>query len=146
MSSTASLDHPVARFQALFATLSPKEPMPLDQVYAPSIVFEDPLHRFEGIDSLRAYFERLNSQLVEGRFTFDTPVIGEGMAVLPWVMNLRLRRLPHPVIVPGCSHIRYDQTGRITYQRDYFDAGALIYEQIPVLGFVIRRIKAAFQQ
>jgi hypothetical protein len=30
---------------------------------------------------------------------------------------------------------------RITYQRDYYDLGAMVYEQLPVLGAVIRHIR-----
>jgi len=29
----------------------------------------------------------------------------------------------------------------VTYHRDYFDLGALIYERVPVLGGLIRGIK-----
>jgi hypothetical protein len=133
-------DHPVIRFQRLFARLQPKQPMPLDQVYAPDIVFEDPLHHVEGVAALRSYFDRMNAGLVQGQFYFAEPLVGLETAMLPWTMHLTLRRLRHPVTVPGCSHIRF--TTHVVYQRDYFDAGALIYEHIPLLGAILRRIKA----
>jgi hypothetical protein len=44
------------------------------------------------------------------------------------------------VTVPGSTHIKYRE--KVHYHRDYFDAGALLYEQIPLVGFMIRAIKA----
>lgn len=132
---------PLDRFQALFTLLRPDVPMPLDQVYAPEIVFVDPLHRVEGLPALQRYFTRLNAGLQEGRFTFAAPIRDGQSAVLPWTMQLTLRRARRPVVVDGCSHLRF--TTHVTYQRDYFDAGALVYENVPLLGFVVRRIKAA---
>ena len=134
-------DHPVSRFRRMFASIGPDRPMPLEGVYDPDVTFEDPLHRLQGLDELRAYFERLNAGLVAGRFVFEEPLVGEGAAALPWVMHLELRRSRAPVVVPGCSHLRF--SSRVTSQRDYFDAGALIYERVPVLGGIVRRIKTA---
>lgn len=135
-----TLPLPVERFQRMFALLHPDERMPLDDVYAPGIVFEDPLHRLEGIDALRRYFGRLNAGLIEGRFAFEEPLHGTDAAMLPWTMRLTLRHIKQPLVVPGCSHLRFGT--RITHQRDYFDAGALVYEHVPLLGSVIRQIKA----
>jgi hypothetical protein len=128
------MDHLVVRFQQLFTVLQPDQPMSLEQVYAPQIVFEDPLHHIEGLPELRSYFARMNAGLA-------APFVGLTAAMLPWTMQLTLRRLPYPVIVPGCSQVHF--TTHIEYQRDYFDAGALIYEHIPLLGTILRRIKAA---
>jgi hypothetical protein len=124
----------------MFALLRPDQPMPLAEVYAPEIVFTDPLHHIEGIAALRSYFERLNANLVEGRFHFAEPLIGADNAWLPWEMTLQVRRIKHPVVVAGCSQLHFNT--QVYRQRDYFDAGALIYENIPLLGAVIRGIKA----
>lgn len=133
--------HPVAVFCRVFTRLTPDTPMPLDELYTPDVRFEDPLHRLEGLGQLRQYFTRLNAGLVEGRFSFDELLVGETTAMVPWTMYLRLRRMQQPVVVTGCSHLRYE--AKVSQQRDYFDLGALIYEHIPVFGAVVRRIKAS---
>lgn len=140
---TQALDqsHPVAMFCRVFTRLTPDTPMPLDELYTPDVRFEDPLHCLEGLDQVRQYFTRLNASLVEGRFSFDEALVGETTAMVPWTMHLRLRRMQQPVVVTGCSHLRY--TARVSQQRDYFDLGALIYEQIPLFGAIVRRIKAS---
>jgi SnoaL-like domain len=133
--------HPVALFCRVFSRLTPDTPMPLAELYTVDVRFEDPLHQLEGLEQVRQYFTRLNAGLVEGRFSFGEALVGETLAMVPWTMHLSLKRLKRPVVVAGCSHLRYDL--KVSYQRDYFDLGALIYEQLPVLGAVIRGIKAS---
>jgi hypothetical protein len=42
--------------------------------------------------------------------------------------------------LPGASVIKFEE--RIHYHRDYFDVGAMLYERLPVVGGLIRSIKA----
>lgn len=133
--------HPVALFCRVFTRLTPDTPMPLAELYTADVRFEDPLHQLAGLEQVRQYFTRLNASLVEGRFSFGAALVGETLAMVPWTMHLSLKRLRRPVVVAGCSHLRYDL--KVSYQRDYFDLGALIYEQIPVLGALIRGMKAS---
>ncbi len=60
-------------------------------------------------------------------------------------MHLSHKRLNggKPITLDGNSVITLDpQTKQAIYHRDYFDLGEFIYEQVPVLGFVIRKLKA----
>lgn len=120
----------------------------LDQIYDPSVVFEDPLHRVDGLVELRRYFAGLAHGLDECRFEFRQVMqtaaseAGEpGQAVLVWTMSYRHPRLAggRLLSLPGASHLSFGE--RVTYHRDYFDAGAMLYEHLPVLGFAIRRLK-----
>jgi hypothetical protein len=134
------LPQPVLLFQRAFHELRPDAPFPYADLYAPDVVFEDPLHRAEGLDAVRAHFARLNANLVVCRFEFEPTFHDHSRAVLPWTMRVELRRGPRGVIiVPGVTVLRFGD--RVTYQRDYFDAGALVYEHVPLLGAVIRLIK-----
>lgn len=134
-------DHPVAVFRRIFTTLAPDREMPLDELYTPEIKFQDPLHQLEGLEQVRQYFARLNAGLVVGQFSFGEALIGETSAMVPWTMHLTPQRLRQPISIDGCSHLRFRQ--KVTHHRDYFDVGALVYEQIPLLGPIVRRIKAA---
>lgn len=138
-----SHDELIERFKSAFNELHPGVEMGLRQIYAPSIIFEDPAHRVEGLDALEAYFENLNAGLVTGRFEFAPATVTPGSAFLPWRMTLNLRRPKLLIEVDGISHLIFDQ-GQITHQRDYFDLGQLLYERIPILGAVVRAIRRRF--
>ncbi len=131
---------PLDPFKTYFgSTLAPT--IPLASVYADDVVFEDPLHRATGLAELGAYFERLNRNVRSARFTFTHEWTDGGSAALAWTLELELRRPARAIRLPGMSRLEFGPDGRIRHQRDYFDAGALVYEQIPLLGRVIRSIK-----
>ena len=58
-------------------------------------------------------------------------------------MILRQRGQSGEVIrVEGASFLKV-RNNRIYYHRDYFDLGAFVYENVPMLGSIIKRIKQA---
>jgi limonene-1,2-epoxide hydrolase len=132
---------PVLRFKRLFERLDPEVPMPLEEVYAPAVRFEDPLHRVEGIEALRTYFNRLNARILSAEFVFGEEVVAQGGAALSWTMTVRLRRPRQTVVVEGLSLLRFEE--RITWQRDYFDVGGMVYERLPLLGGLLRTLRKA---
>lgn len=134
------LDPPVvALFKDVFARLTPDSNMPLTELYSADVVFEDPLHRIEGLDTLTEYFNHLNSKVESVEFAFGQQIVSGGEGAITWVMTIRTRRPRQTIIVPGVSVIRFGD--RITSQRDYFDVGAMLYERLPLFGWVLRRIK-----
>ena len=148
MLATASdprLPGPVQLFQRVFCERRPEVPFPFEQVYSPdAIFFEDPLHRADGLDAVRRHFERLNANLRVCHFEYGPAFVEADEAVLSWSMKLELRRGPRqPVVAPGMTHLRF--ADRISYQRDHFDAGALVYEHVPLLGWIIRSLKRRLQ-
>lgn len=131
----------VARFQQTFQELRHDNLSRLAAVYADDVIFEDPLHRVEGLAALTEYFERMYVGVESIGFEFGEVIEAPGQAMLTWTMHMTHRRLRpgEPLALPGASHIRYGQ--RVHYHRDYFDAGALLYERLPLLGAVVRTIR-----
>jgi len=131
----------VARFQALFRDLRRDNLQMLDDVYAPEILFEDPLHRVMGLAALKDYFGRLYDGVESIDFEFGAVLGSHDQAMLTWQMRMTHRRLRagRELILAGASHIRFG--ARVHYHRDYFDAGALLYERIPLFGGIVRAIR-----
>ena len=44
------------------------------------------------------------------------------------------------IILPGVSYLTFED-GKIREQRDYYDLGAMLYEHVPLVGYVIDKIK-----
>jgi hypothetical protein len=140
--SGAAATRLVPRFQAMFQSLRAETLGALDGVYAPDVVFEDPLHRIEGLDALKNYFGRLYQGVEAIGFEFEDVLDSGDQAMLTWTMHMTHRRLRpgESLALPGASHIRY--TTHVHYHRDYFDAGALLYERLPLLGGIVRAIRS----
>lgn len=129
----------VERFKAYFVQMKLGDDSALNEIYSDNVIFIDPIHRISGVENLKAYFKKLDSNLIEGSFQFTDESIHGNTAYLQWEMNLRLKRPSKIVKASGISVLTVEQ--KIIRQRDYFDAGELFYENIPVLGNIIRFLK-----
>ena len=119
----------------------------LESLYAKDVCFEDPAHAIQGRTALLRYFGTLFSGLHGCQFRFHRTVIDGTDLFLSWTMSFQHPRLNggQTIRVEGASYLR-TRNGLIYYHRDYFDLGAMLYENLPLLGRFIRRIKAGLGQ
>lgn len=114
----------------------------LAKVYHPEVCFIDPLHQQNGLVALEAYFAKLYRNVSSIRFEFEQQLVSADQAFLQWQMHYSHPKLNkgQEIVVNGVTHLQFQQ-GLIKLHRDYFDAGNMLYEQIPLLGSVISWLK-----
>lgn len=114
----------------------------LESIYANDVVLQDPVHRVLGLAGVRRYFAAMLANVQSCRFDIKHTVEQNGEAFVSWEMSLVHPKLNSgdPVIVSGVTHLQFNQ--RIYFHRDYFDMGSMLYEQLPVIGAIVRRIKS----
>lgn len=123
------------------------KPAFLSRLYAEDICFIDPVQALTGIEALQIYLEHVYEQLKTCQFILDEEIGDHENMALCWQMHLLHRQAltddfrPKAIVVTGCSHLKW-RNNKLIYQRDYFDLGSLLYEQLPVLGEVVRSIKS----
>lgn len=116
----------------------------LGTLYHDDVIFRDPVQQVDGLKDLEQYLGHGMENIEYCRFTFDDEVIGEKSAFLSWQM-----RFAHPkissgaeIVVPGVTHIVFDEDqDKIREHTDHYDLGALIYEHVPVLGWLTGKVK-----
>jgi len=133
---------PLARFRALFNSLPADNEPDLSGIYGESVHFRDPFVSLEGRQALTAYLAAAYANVISCRFEFGTAINDSDNVGLPWTMYLRHHRLRggREIAVEGFSLLRLHE-GLITDHRDYFDAGQLLYENVPVLGPAVRWLR-----
>ena len=137
------MNEPLARFIGLYQQLDKQQLHRLPEVYAEQVVFTDPAHRIEGLVALGDYFAALYQRLAYCRFVITSQQQQGSQAWLGWTMTFSHPGLRggEPVTVEGATRLEFDEAGKVCQHRDYFDLGAMLYEQLPLLGPVVRTIK-----
>ncbi|PMH46765.1 transcriptional regulator [Vibrio sp. 10N.286.49.B3] len=126
-----------------YQTLSKDTVHRLDEIYHTDIIFEDAAHKISGIDNLNRYFDALYKNVIRCDFDIqDQQEVGNS-GFITWIMYLEHPKLSAgaTIEVHGTSHIRFFEN-KVIYHRDYFDLGAMLYEHLPLLGSIVKRIKA----
>lgn len=116
----------------------------LDKYYALDVSFCDPAFKIEGLDNLKKYYAHAYQHVTSIEFIFSDIVHADNKYCATWVMNIAINRLNGGRVysVNGVSVLQFNKHGLIRYHRDYLDLGEMLYERIPMLGFIIRKIKA----
>ncbi|GAB6260374.1 nuclear transport factor 2 family protein [Photobacterium sp. R1] len=134
-------------FVRLYTNLDKHNLASLADLYHPDVVFEDPAHRVMGRQALDDYFLQLYKHVTHCRFDIHQTLVqnqaDQQQGCVVWTMNFAHPRIDQGQLrqVQGCSVLRF-QENRVIYHRDYFDLGEMVYEGIPILGRVIKTIKA----
>jgi ketosteroid isomerase-like protein len=131
------------RFSEVYTHLTKDQLSALKTVYSPEIEFQDPLHQVHGYAAFEAYFRALYSNLESCRFEIQQLFYQDNQACVIWTMHFVHPQLNSgkPVKVEGASHLQFNED-YIEKHRDYTDLGQMLYEHIPVVGWVIRGIKS----
>ena len=130
------------RFATEFAALDAGNLARLGELYSDDVLFRDPLHEVRGLPALQRYFAEMYANV--GRLDFDFhgfDQVCDGEGYLRWTMHFRHPRLRGgaPISVDGCSHLLW--WDKVYQHRDSFDAGAMLYEHLPLMGGVIAWLK-----
>lgn len=130
------------RFNDFYQTLDLDSLPALGQIYHDEVTFADPVAVHQGLLALDGYFRKLLQGCEHCSFNIRSQQFNESKGFVNWTMTFRSPRLNggQPIDVDGGSVLEI-HGDRIAYQRDYYDMGAMVYEQLPLLGPIVRYIR-----
>jgi hypothetical protein len=134
------------RFKQLYKKFNQETIDKLPDIYSPQVVFKDPVHQLQGIHELSNYFAGFCSDDLQCEFTIYNEIISHNQAFFQWKMDYQHPRLESgkPLTLDGSSLIKFNS--HITFHQDFYDMGAMIYQHVPVLGWVVRKVNAKIAQ
>ena len=138
-----AIDTPrITQLLNFYNALSANNMQTLADIYHPEVVFIDPVHEIHSRPALAQYFSHAYARLQHCEFIgLDRLEQGE-KGFLSWRMQFC-----HPAIgngktvaVDGCTVLRW-QDGLIVYHRDYYDLNEMVYQHLPVIGWLTTKVK-----
>ena len=116
----------------------------LSKIYTNDVIFVDPVKSIDGLENLTEYFEDLYKSLSSCHFTLKNHTLNDHQHSIEWLMRFQHKKIGNnlPLELEGASFIKFKDE-KVCYHRDYYDLGALVYEHIPILGSVIKKVRHA---
>ncbi len=135
-----ALDNMVCWFQ----TLTPHTLDQLGRYYAAQARFKDPFNAVQGLSAIQAIFAHMFEQLHEPRFVVRERMLQGHRAFLTWDFLFRFKRYDTVTVqvIHGATYLEIDSQGKVSLHRDYWDAAEELYEKLPVVGGLMRWLKA----
>jgi hypothetical protein len=130
------------RFTRFYSSLDLDALDALPDVYHRDVTFADPVGVHLGLVAVEDYFRRLLRGCTRCDFVIRDQRFDDRSGFAAWTMNFASPRLNggRPIEVDGSSVLGF-RDDRVESQRDYYDMGAMVYEQLPLLGLVVRYIR-----
>jgi hypothetical protein len=132
---------PVPQLKQFYTNFTTGTIARLNDIYTQDIEFRNPVRTLHGSLALKSYLRGIAGNFRQYRIRYVDEIVGEHMAYLTWELDYAHRSLQGGdlITVRGMSQIRF--TGKIFYQEDSYDLGALLYEHVPGLGTATRHLK-----
>lgn len=135
----------IARFRHTYRDLCQVKPDALGELYGDDILFIDPITTHRGLPQVQQYFTNLLVHAKSCEFDIKDMLechssTSQVTHVANWTMKLILKQKNKTITLDGTTQLRVENDF-IVYHKDYYDVGEMVYEHIPLLGFVIKKIK-----
>lgn len=144
----------ISRFCKIYTDICKISPQDLEDIYAKDIVFIDPITTHNGIDEVKSYFSNLLTKADSCKFDIadiftctekEVQSHSDVTHVVNWTMTLVLKDSDKTITLDGTTQLGVENDS-IIYHKDYYDLGEMVYEHVPILGFVIKKIKGKLAQ
>ncbi|MBD8163106.1 nuclear transport factor 2 family protein [Erwinia persicina] len=129
-----------------YQTLDSERLSMLAEIYHPEVRLSDPVGEHQSLAVVEQYFASLLKNMRYCRFVVTLTREFDSDALLLWRMEYA-----HPSLqggadqtLEGSSYLQFRE-GKVVFQRDYYDMGAMLYEKLPLLGSVIGLVKKRLQ-
>ena len=131
-----------------FETLTPQSVSQLHTLYDVQAHFKDPFNEVQGLPEIERIFKHMYASLEQPHFVITGQLVDGAQAFLTWEFRFRFKRIDTTTLqaVRGGSHVVFNEWGLVTLHRDYWDAAEELYEKLPVVGGVMRWLKARANQ
>jgi hypothetical protein len=118
----------------------------LKEIYSDDVVLVDPVGTHCGLSQVTEYFTHLLSNNDQCKFVIHTIGKVESTSAelysVTWTMSFATSALKRgqTIHVDGMSQLNV-LDNKIVHHQDYYDLGQMVYEHIPLLGSLVKKIK-----
>ena len=117
---------------------------PMDEykkVFDINVKFKDPFHEVVGIDKVYDIFKKMYVKLDKPKFKITEIIEQNNIAYIKWNFIFYFKNHSKKESFEGLSRIEFNEMHKVTSHTDYWDAASNIYENIPIISFMIKFIK-----
>ncbi|MEM7168779.1 MAG: nuclear transport factor 2 family protein [Pseudomonadota bacterium] len=134
------------RYVALFESLSLENVTDLAELCREDVLFKDPFNHIQGAAAFVGVMRQALEDLHEPRFHVSDVAFSEKaeenrLCYLRWTMTFRFRPSGSEKRIEGMSELHFAADGRVQSHIDHWDAARQFYEDLPMLGALIRLVR-----
>lgn len=127
-----TLDH----YITLLENLAPANLEQLRELVSDDVHFSDPFNQVAGVEGYLELLREMFQRLDDVRFNVHERVQHDSIAYLYWTFTASSKTTGE-LHFQGTSRLLFTDDGRVASHQDFWDSAA-IYQQLPIIGILIR--------
>lgn len=139
MTSGQPGDHRADAYVRLWEEMTAPHIETLPALVTPDVHFTDPFNDLRGVDALRRVMLKTLDDLPELNFVVTHKAWMGDLCLMRWDFDARTKG-GWPLAIIGMSELTF-AGDRVARHIDHWDAGKQFYEQLPVIGGILRLIR-----
>ena len=131
-----------ARTQAIvhwFESISPESLTSIDSIYGTQAHFRDPFNDVRGCSAIAAIYAHMFENLTSPRFVITDIIEQRQRVFMAWQFLFEWRGQSFDIA--GGTRFELDKQGLIVDHQDYWDVAQGLYEKLPLLGWLLKRLR-----
>ncbi|MDX6748276.1 nuclear transport factor 2 family protein [Geminicoccaceae bacterium 1502E] len=132
-----------ARYFGFWEELRPETTGRLHALARPDMRFRDPFNDVRGVERVVAMLDHMFEKAPDSAFTVLCHARTGDTVLARWRFSCTVRRVG-PLRIEGMSEIILAPDGLVAEHRDHWDAAGQVYERLPLVGGLLRRIRGRF--
>lgn len=130
---------PLDRYIDYLHSLNEEKLGDLHRFVAKDVRFKDPFNDSDNVESMRRALLHMFRRLGTVRFTVSERAMTGRIGFLAWHFEAMLRG--EPWVFDGTTVLRFNADGLVTEHIDHWDAAGNLYERLPLIGWLLRRLR-----
>ena len=130
---------PHERYRRYLETLSPDTLGDLAEYVTDDVRFCDPFNDVRGVDAMGRVFRHMFESVKDIRFRVHHMAMDGETCLMDWTFEGRLSG--RFWVFDGTSVVTFSADGRVSDHIDHWDAGANFYERLPIIGWLLSRVR-----
>ena len=136
-----SIDQGLAAYVQFYESLEESSLEQLRQLVTADVKFRDPFNDVVGVEAYLHVLRDMFSRCDQPRFTVSRTWLEENRAILKWEYRFLAAGSQSKWEIHGLSELKLSSDGKIESHIDYWDAASQLYQRLPLIGWIIRRIQ-----
>jgi len=130
---------PHEKYRRYLETLTSETLKALPDYVTQGVHFKDPFNDVRGADEMGRVFRHMFDSVEGINFRVRHALSNGDTCLMAWRFEGRLKGVPWAF--DGTSVIKFAPDGRVSEHIDYWDAARNFYERLPVIGWLLARLR-----
>lgn len=140
--SMIPVEQGLAAYIRYYETLERSSVDQLRELVTADVVFRDPFNDTVGVDAYLNVLQDMFKRCDKTQFQVTKNWLSERDAVLKWQFSFMPAKSKPAWKIEGLSELVISPNGLIELHVDYWDAASQLYERLPAVGWLMRRMKS----